>query len=285
MKTIYENLLEVTPENPCVINYEKSKNYGGMPQMHYHPYYEIYFLVSGQRKYFFHNRIFSLTQGNVIVIKPNEVHRAIPIGDPRGQDYERYILNIDETMFSKIERYNKSIKMIFKKGIISLTPEKLFEFTGILKKIEEESAEHLKENKYSIRNHVERILIDLSKQDECEIDEKQFSKNDIRIQEAIEYIVSNYNKKITLRECADICYMGESNFTKVFHDIVGTNFKSYINSIRIEKACDLLINSELSVSEISNMVGFENISYFGSVFKKVVGVLPKEYRCHKIKNR
>ncbi|MCQ2440744.1 MAG: AraC family transcriptional regulator [Clostridia bacterium] len=278
MKNIYENLLDVSPQNPCVVAYEKSFNYGAMPQMHYHPYYEVYFLVSGQRKYFYYNKIFSLVSGNVIIIKPNEAHKSIPIGDRNSQAYERYLLNIDETMFSKIERYNKDIKSIFKKGIISLNTEKLAEMIGVLERIKFETGDQTANYGSSVRNLVERILIDLCMQEECGVDEKQFSKNDIRIQEATEYIIKNHNKNITLKECADICFMGESNFTKVFHNIVGVNFKTYVNSVRIEKACELLTNSDLTISQISGMVGFENSSYFANVFKKNLGISPKDYR-------
>lgn len=278
MKNIYENLLDVTPQNPCVVAYEKSSSYGGMPQMHYHPYYEIYFLVSGTRKFFYYNKILSLTSGNVIIIKPNEAHRAIPIGESKYQNYERYLLNIDETMFSKIERYNRDIKSILKKEIISLNTEKLAELIGIIERIKVETNENSVKTECSVRNLVERILIDLSMREECEIDDKQFSKNDIRIQEAMEYIVKNYNRNITLKECADNCFMGESNFTKVFHNIVGVNFKTYVNSVRIEKACELLVNSDLTITQISETVGFDNSSYFANVFKKTLGMLPKDYR-------
>ena len=278
MKTIYENFLNVTAQNPCVISYDKSNNYGGMPNMHYHPYYEIYFLISGQRKFFFHNKILKLAHGDVMIIKPNEVHRAIPIGDSQSQEYERYLLNIDVALFSKIERYNKEIKSALKRKTISLSAEKLLEIITIIRKIEKELKSSDKQYQVSIRNHIERILIDLCLQKTDNTVEQHFSKNDIRIQEAIDYIVSNYNKKITLKECAKVCVMGESNFTKVFHEIVGMNLKSYINLVRIEKSCEFLTGSSLTITEISEKVGFDNVSYFAEVFKKTLGTSPKEFR-------
>lgn len=280
MKIIYEAPYKINEQQPCAINYVDSYNYAGMSHMHYHPYYEVYFLVSGKRKYFFRNKIYTLEQGDIIIIKPNEPHRAIPLKES-NQRYERYILNIDESLFGKIEKYNKDIKKIFHKGIFSLDSERFIDLLSILKNIETEIKEKKSGYKNSVRNRIERIFINLSMCDDNNFNEGDVSKNDLRIQEAIEYIVANYNKRITLKECADICYMGESNFTKVFHDIVGINFKSYVNSVRIEKACEMLINSNLSISEISETVGFENCSYFANVFKKNLGILPKDFRTAK----
>ena len=72
------------------------------------------------------------------------------------------------------------------------------------------------------------------------------------------FIIHNYNKKIQLKECADLCLMSESNFTKKFHKTIGMNFKSYINCIRIEKACEILRNSELPISKIAEVVFLKN---------------------------
>lgn len=278
MKTVYENFLDIGPQNPCVISYDKTKHPGAMPNMHYHPYYEIYFLISGQRKFFFHNKILKLTHGNVMIIKPNEVHRAIPIDDAQSQEYERYLLDIDVSLFSKIERYNKEIRMALKRRTVLLSPEKLLETITILRKIEQELKEKDAQQQASVRNYIERILIDLCRQEADITTEQNFSKNDIRIQEAIDYIVSNYNKKITLKECAKVCVMGESNFTKVFHEIVGMNLKSYINLVRIEKACEFLTDSDLSITEIAEKIGFDSVSYFAELFKKAHGVSPKAFR-------
>lgn len=276
MKIVYQAPYKLE-QQLCAINYVNSSNYAGMSDMHYHPYYELYFLVSGKRKYFFRNKIYTLEQGDIIIIKPNEPHRAIPLKGG-NQRYERYILNIDELLFTKIEKYNKDIKNIFREGIFSIKSENFFNLLAILKTIEAEINEKKEGYKNSVRNHIERILIDLYRSENSAFNKVDITKNDIRIQEAIEYIIENYNKKITLRECADVCFMGESNFTKVFHDIVGVNFKTYINSVRVEKACEMLLESKLSVSEISDAVGFENSSYFANVFKRTLGILPKDFR-------
>ena len=281
MKLLYENSYRISPQNPCVINYEKCQSYAGMPVMHYHPYYEIYFLISGKRKYFFQNKIFNLIKGDVIIIKPNEAHKAIAYDNSQFDEYERYLINMDEELFLSIIKSNKSLAALLKKEIISVKPQILNEMIDILKKVERETSFHDEIYCSSVKNHLERIFINLYLNDSYDTVNRHVLKNDMRLNDAIEYIAANYNKRITLKECADICYMSESYFTKIFHRIIGIGFKNYLNAIRVQKACEYLTGSDLSISEISESVGFDSSSYFGTVFKNTMGVSPKEYRKEK----
>jgi len=79
MGIVFENSLNVSPENSVVIDYLKTEGISTMPVMHCHPFYEIYILLSGKRKYFFHNKIIELYPHDVLIVKPNEAHRAIPL--------------------------------------------------------------------------------------------------------------------------------------------------------------------------------------------------------------
>lgn len=277
METRFENSYRVSKEYPCVVDYTELDSFVSMSKMHYHPYYEIYFLASGQVKYYFYNKIFTLKPGNVIIIKPNEVHRTVAVDNYHGLVCKRYTLNVDESLVSKIKKYNKDAGLCLNNDVLFFK-DGFAEIIEIIKKIKDEIAEYDITYMGSVRNYVERVLIELSNPRKCEIDKSAVCLNDLQIQEAIDYIICNYNKKIQLKECADICFMSESNFTKKFHKTMGMNFKSYVNCIRIENACEMLKNSELSISKIAEMVGYEDNCYFSIVFKKIVGISPKEFR-------
>lgn len=271
----FENSLKVSAENPIVIDYLKTEKVRTMPLMHYHPYYEIYILLSGKRKYLFNNKIIILNPKDILIVKPYEVHRSIPL---ESASYERYIINLDPSLLLQIEKYNKEIKKLFKKGVIRLSEEKFLRLIDNVRSIEKETQEENKEFACSARNYLERILIDMLKFDDQYLNLEQIQKNDIRIQEVLDYIVTNYEKKITVEKCANICSMSKSNFVRVFHKVVGTNLKEYINSIRVQKACDLLLETDLSISIISEKVGFDSASYFSAVFKNKLNISPKDFR-------
>lgn len=160
MEIVYENGYEVTPQNPCVVDYKKRTNHNGMSIMHYHSYYEIFFLISGESKFFFQNKILNLRCGNVIIIKPNKAHRAVPLKKINVGEYERYLINVDASLFSKIEKNNKIVNLILEKEIISIDSKNLSEIIDIIKKIDYETSLNTDKYYYSIKNHIERILID-----------------------------------------------------------------------------------------------------------------------------
>ncbi len=67
-------------------------------------------------------------------------------------------------------------------------------------------------------------------------------------------------------------------FCKMFKKVTGLNFTNYLSRVRIEKAKNLLLNPNLRISEIAFEVGFQSLTHFNRVFKKVIGQSPTQYR-------
>ena len=98
------------------------------------------------------------------------------------------------------------------------------------------------------------------------------------IYRAVDYVKRNYMKKITLEEVASYVYLSPSYFSKIFKEEMGRNFNSYLNHIRIEMSKRLLLDDSVVLVDVSNIVGYEDQSYFSKVFKKLTGVSPGKYR-------
>lgn len=96
--------------------------------------------------------------------------------------------------------------------------------------------------------------------------------------EAIRYIRENYNREIGLRELADSLNVAPAYMSRVFNREVGVRIPAFLTRIRMDKARQLLTDTDLRVSEIARMVGIENIQYFNVLFKKHVNMSPQEYR-------
>lgn len=101
-----------------------------------------------------------------------------------------------------------------------------------------------------------------------------------RISKACKYIEDNISKKITLSEVAELVNMSDSAFSHFFKKKTGISFITYVNNLRVSKACDLLINTSLSASEICYDCGFNNKSNFIRIFTKRKKMTPIEYRNH-----
>ncbi len=98
------------------------------------------------------------------------------------------------------------------------------------------------------------------------------------IARAKEYIREHYQEELSLGRVAKAVHASSFYFCKMFKKATGLNFTEYVSRIRIEKAKNLLLNPNLRVSEIAFEVGFQSLTHFNRVFKKVLGHSPTEYR-------
>jgi len=94
-------------------------------------------------------------------------------------------------------------------------------------------------------------------------------------QELISYIDLNYDK-VTFSEAADIMHYTKTYFSKVFKDISGMTFTSYLNIIRIEKAIEKIKGNSGNITEIANECGFSTIRHFNRTFKEITGTAPSK---------
>jgi AraC-like DNA-binding protein len=98
------------------------------------------------------------------------------------------------------------------------------------------------------------------------------------IAKAREYIDRNQGEELSLGQVARAVNTSTFYFCKMFKKSTGLNFTDYVSRTRIEKAKNLLLNPNLRVSEIAFEVGFQSLTHFNRVFKKIVGESPTEYR-------
>ncbi|MBO5472888.1 MAG: AraC family transcriptional regulator [Lachnospiraceae bacterium] len=99
-----------------------------------------------------------------------------------------------------------------------------------------------------------------------------------KLKKVIEYIHENYASPVALETLSQICYMSPNYFCHYFKQEIGKTPIAFVNEYRIQKACELLTESELPVSQIALAAGFDNISYFIRKFQEHKGVTPKKYR-------
>ena len=98
------------------------------------------------------------------------------------------------------------------------------------------------------------------------------------IYRVIDYIKNNYRERISLDELAKKTFLSKTYLSSLFKKETGYSISEYINDIRVDKSQSLLKDSDLSITDIAEMCGFEDQSYYTKVFKKVTGITPKKYR-------
>lgn len=99
---------------------------------------------------------------------------------------------------------------------------------------------------------------------------------DSTVIEMIEYIKDNYQEKISISDLSkELCY-SESMLNRKFKKEVHITFNEYLNRYRVNKAIELLKNSDYNITEISYMCGYSSAKYFSRVFKKYLGMSPSD---------
>lgn len=99
-----------------------------------------------------------------------------------------------------------------------------------------------------------------------------------QMDEIIHYMKSRYYDNITVNHAARLAYMSARHLQRLFKRATGQTFTQYLQSIRIEKSCELLKTTSKTVQQIANQVGYQDMKFFHALFRKKTGMTPQEYR-------
>lgn len=152
----------------------------------------------------------------------------------------------------------KTITVIFaSKGISAFVPDSLTELASPYQQTEEDLTPGLEGVVWKFQRTEDR---------------------DARIETVKEYIRTHVNRNITRTEVANLVYLDEDYFSKLFRQYTGWTFKEYVLKEKMAVARQLLTNTNLSVGLIASRLGFDNFSHFSRTFKKISDTTPQEYR-------
>jgi AraC-like DNA-binding protein len=104
-------------------------------------------------------------------------------------------------------------------------------------------------------------------EDECE-----------RINKVYQFIIDNYTANPTLEQVSAVANMSETAFCRYFKSHTNKTYTQFLNDIKVDNACRLLIDNRLSISQICFETGFNNFTHFNDQFKKITGITPKQYQ-------
>lgn len=95
---------------------------------------------------------------------------------------------------------------------------------------------------------------------------------------AVAYVSEHYGEILRLETMARLCHLSESEFSRVFHHEHGVSFRRFLLNYRISMARDFLAEPHASVSQVAYAVGFNDLSHFGRVFRRLVGEPASQYQ-------
>lgn len=98
------------------------------------------------------------------------------------------------------------------------------------------------------------------------------------ITSVLDYVSYHYMEDIKVEDLANICYISETHFRRVFTSYMKMSPLEYINTVRVYTACELLETTDAPVADVAHKCGFTTNSTFNRNFKQLMGVTPLEWR-------
>ena len=260
--------------------YTEKKPY--MADFHYHNCYEIYYLFSGNIRYLINCNLFDINEGDLVLIKRNELHMTKKLDKDFGENIKIYL---EENAFDKSGENAEKFKDCFNYNHVILSAHQKKYVLSIISKIRKEYKSNDPFSKQLTNNYIYELLSFIYKLIFVETEDISdiFEVSNNEINKAIRYIYNNYNKPLTLSGISDYCHMNPSYFSRFFKKSTGLNLIDYINTVRIKNAVFLLTNTTLSIAEIAQTCGYNDQGYFCKTFKKINGCTASEYKKNIIK--
>ena len=252
---------------------------------HYHPEFEIIYVKKSYGIRLMGNHIGNFNDGDLVFISPNLPHvwkndKDFYQGNKKlGVDV--YVIHFSEDsltpgFFDLPEFTNiRSLFALGQQGVL-IKAKNSQKISNLIKKVYSSSG-------------IERLTLffktleAFAETDDYELLSSPGYANSInstdskRINKVINYLMENYYKENKLEKVADIVNLNKSSFCRYFKSRTHKTYSQFLNEIRIQHACKLLVYKKLSISEICYEVGYNNISHFNRQFKQITRLTASEY--------
>jgi len=252
---------------------------------HFHSELEIVYVLKSTGKRFVADSIESFQEGDITLLGSNLPHfwKSNDTDESNGSSrVNAIVVQFHQDFFrEEIQSYPEfyAINELLKRAAMGIhfTSPSCQKIGKMLMKLLKTSG--LERILYFIRildvmAHTDNYRILASKAYHLE-DHKHLSK---RIDKIMHFITTNYQRKITQEEVASKIGMNKAAFCRFFKEKTGKGFSYFVNEMRVGYACKLLIENQLSVTQICFECGFNNISNFNRMFKRQTGYPPVLYQ-------
>lgn len=252
-----------------------------MPSIHHHNSFEIYYLQEGERGYDIGDKTFNVKKGNIILINKYKPHKTFYTGKDH---FKRMLLKFKESSLGNFSGHSDDLLECFNKGIniLKLDTQSQIMIENIFAQMNKEKAK----NRYGRDIYLKILLIELlifiNRVIESKWKEIEENSYHIKIVELMNYIDENYYRDLKLGELSDKFSYSSNYLSSLFKKTTGNTLTQYINSVRIREARNLLLNTNLNITQISEKVGYNSLIHFERSFKKLIELSPSNYRkCYK----
>jgi AraC-like DNA-binding protein len=252
-----------------------------------HEHFEVVYLYSGSMEVQIRDRRFCLKKGDVVVIGPNTYKQYLynPHGGNRliTLNFRPEVIRSGATE-GEDEIYLSSFLCQGPRfpHVISGRTALSREVYRLLLRLYREFPVRTAFNRVAAKTSLKVLFLLLARHFKSYLETQETMDRKLkdvdRLRPVFELLGMHCAGHIEVRDAARACALSPSYFMRFFKQTTGQSFRAYLTGFRIEKAQAMLSSTEIPIVEISEEVGFCSQSYFGEVFRKMVGMTPRAYR-------
>lgn len=252
----------------------KSPHYNNKP--HQHSFFELCYVFDGEGQYIDDRNEFPVGKGHLFLSRPYIKHQILSrtgldiifVGfeiDPENthQEIRDFFSRLEVTDQFLVEDASDSPVTKLWTSLMTLVHEHYFQFNETL---------------HGLCSAFFMSLIGQFSTHKRMPSKKKYNVASYLVYQAKLYINDNLHRRLKLSDVANHIYISERHLSRVFKSELGQTFSSYVNKERVRKAGNLLSETDLTIQEIAEMTGFENVHYFSKVFSAEMGLPPGKFR-------
>lgn len=243
---------------------------GTLIKKHEHTFFHFLYVEDGVGDAVIDEQDYSLTKGNIYLFSPGVSHMFYNSSEKLFKICEiKFKLNDPEA-----EKLISELPLVMHIGNSSVRTQLL--------SIYEENL--LKENLFNeIIGHKFQLMLTYLLREHQNLKKNPTVDGEVEkcppeINRVLKFICENYGQKISLEQLADIAGYEKNYFLRKFKKIKNCTPIVFLRTVRLEKAKELLSSSDLTVSQVASMIGFETVHHFSNFFLKYAGMRPMTYR-------
>ena len=247
-----------------------SAKYGGdwhsVPHTHNHM--ELFYIVGGRGQFLLQDQLYPVDASNLVIINPNVSHTEVSLN---AQPLEYIVLGIEGVELAPGSDANGQFRILDQFGSVEISSC----LRNIIREMEQKNTGY----EDVCQAYMEILIIRLMRSTELSVpEEPQRSSGNRQCTAVKRYIDLHFKESLTLEQLANEAHMNKYYLSHTFKREYGVSPINYMISRRVEESKYLLAETDLSLSQIAQLLGFSSLSYFSQVFRRSQNITPMEYR-------
>lgn len=231
---------------------------------HLHNEYELVYILDGSIETTINNNTYTMKRGELCLINQNCIHSYKTLG------YSRCFLIILESSWVKSFKSKlKNCKIV--NPIIKLTKDASIEIEGCYDNI----VKNIDKNYLLVKGYIYILFGYIY--ESIELIESN-NRRPSYIEEILKFVTENFDKNISQEMVAKKVGISKYHMSRIINDYLAMNFNAYLNTLRVNYAQNLLVESDLTITDIAYQSGFQCLRSFNRAFKNITGVTPTSIR-------